>query len=96
VIAQHVREGRRALAVCTANEGAGCTFIATNLAIAMAQNHHIAVITQRIPHESDFTGSRCFNSCILRGGNDHPFICNAFALHAEAAGDGAVHRPLPA
>lgn len=37
VIAQHVREGRRALAVCTANEGAGCTFIATNLAIAMAQ-----------------------------------------------------------
>ena len=37
VIAQHVREGRRALAVCTASEHSGCTFIATNLAIAMAQ-----------------------------------------------------------
>jgi protein-tyrosine kinase len=37
IMAQHVREGRRALAVCAATEGAGCTFVAANLATAMAQ-----------------------------------------------------------
>lgn len=37
LVAQHVREGRRALAVCTPAPGSGCTFIAVNLAIAMAQ-----------------------------------------------------------
>lgn len=37
VMAQHVEEGRRALAVCAATEGVGCTYIATNLAVAMAQ-----------------------------------------------------------
>ncbi len=37
IMAQHVREGRRALAVCAATENAGCTFVAANLATAMAQ-----------------------------------------------------------
>jgi protein-tyrosine kinase len=37
IMAQHVREGRRALAICAASEGAGCTFVAANLATAMAQ-----------------------------------------------------------
>jgi receptor protein-tyrosine kinase len=37
LINQHVRDGRRALAVCAARDGTGCTFVATNLAIAMAQ-----------------------------------------------------------
>ena len=37
IVAQHVREGRRALAVCTPTAGSGCTFVAANLAAAMAQ-----------------------------------------------------------
>jgi capsular exopolysaccharide synthesis family protein len=35
--AQHLREGRRSLAVCSASSESGCTFIALNLAVAMAQ-----------------------------------------------------------
>ena len=37
IMAQHVREGRRALAICAATENAGCSFVAANLAVAMAQ-----------------------------------------------------------
>lgn len=37
VMAQHLQLGRRALAVCAPNDGAGCTFVATNLAVALAQ-----------------------------------------------------------
>lgn len=37
LVAQHLREGRRSLAVCSPAEGAGCTYVALNLAIAMAQ-----------------------------------------------------------
>jgi capsular exopolysaccharide synthesis family protein len=35
--AQHLQEGRRALALCGASAGAGCTFTAANLAVAFAQ-----------------------------------------------------------
>lgn len=35
--AQHLREGRRSLAVCSAAADSGCTYIALNLAVAMAQ-----------------------------------------------------------
>jgi capsular exopolysaccharide synthesis family protein len=37
LIAQHIREGKRAVAVCTPAKGSGCTFVAVNLAVAMAQ-----------------------------------------------------------
>lgn len=37
IMAQHVQEGRRALAVCAATAGVGCTFTATNLAVALSQ-----------------------------------------------------------
>lgn len=37
IMAQHVREGRRALAVCTPSADSGCTFVASNLAAAMSQ-----------------------------------------------------------
>ncbi|MHB8529302.1 MAG: CpsD/CapB family tyrosine-protein kinase [Caulobacteraceae bacterium] len=37
IMAQHVQEGRRALAVCAASSGVGCTFVATNLAVALSQ-----------------------------------------------------------
>lgn len=37
IVAQHLREGRRALAICSPTTGAGCTFVAVNLATALAQ-----------------------------------------------------------
>jgi protein-tyrosine kinase len=37
VLAQHIHEGRRALAVCAASPDVGCTFIAANLAVALSQ-----------------------------------------------------------
>lgn len=37
VMARHVGEGRRALAICAATGGVGCSFIAANLAVALSQ-----------------------------------------------------------
>jgi capsular exopolysaccharide family len=37
VVAQHVQEGRRSLAICTPAAESGCTFVATNLAAAISQ-----------------------------------------------------------
>lgn len=37
IIARHLKDGRRGLAVCGATKGVGCTFIAANLAVSMAQ-----------------------------------------------------------
>jgi capsular exopolysaccharide synthesis family protein len=37
IVAQHLWKGRRALAVCGASEGVGCTFTAANLAVALSQ-----------------------------------------------------------
>lgn len=37
LVAQHLREGRRSLAICSAASESGCTYIAVNLAVAMAQ-----------------------------------------------------------
>lgn len=37
IMAQHIQEGRRALAVCAATPNVGCTAVATNLAISLSQ-----------------------------------------------------------
>jgi protein-tyrosine kinase len=37
IMAQHVREGRRALAICSPTENTGCSFVAANLAASLAQ-----------------------------------------------------------
>lgn len=37
LLAQHVKLGRRALAVCAPAAGTGCSFVAANLAVAMSQ-----------------------------------------------------------
>jgi protein-tyrosine kinase len=36
-MAQHFHAGRRALAVCAASPGVGCSFVASNLALALSQ-----------------------------------------------------------
>lgn len=38
VLAQHMNAGRRALAICGASLGVGCTFVSANLAVALAQS----------------------------------------------------------
>jgi protein-tyrosine kinase len=37
IMARHVQQGHRALAICAASEGVGCTFVAANLAVALSQ-----------------------------------------------------------
>lgn len=37
ILAQHVREGRRALTICTPSDETGCSFVAANLAVSIAQ-----------------------------------------------------------
>jgi capsular exopolysaccharide synthesis family protein len=37
VMARHLEDGRRGLAMCAASKAAGCTFMATNLAVSLAQ-----------------------------------------------------------
>lgn len=37
IMAHHVQEGRRALAVCAPSPGVGCTFTAANLAVTLSQ-----------------------------------------------------------
>lgn len=37
-IARHLQVGRRALAICAASADVGCTFVATNLAVALSQS----------------------------------------------------------
>lgn len=37
IIARHLEEGRRGLAVCAPTEGSGCSFTAANLAVALSQ-----------------------------------------------------------
>lgn len=37
LIAQHLRDGRRSLAICAPAAGTGCSYIAANLAVALAQ-----------------------------------------------------------
>lgn len=37
IVAQHIEQGRRALAICGPSASVGCTFTAANLAVALAQ-----------------------------------------------------------
>jgi Mrp family chromosome partitioning ATPase len=55
LVNQHLERGRRALAVCAPNSGAGGTFIAANLAVAFAQ---IGVSTMLIDADVNSGGER--------------------------------------
>jgi capsular exopolysaccharide synthesis family protein len=37
IMARHLEDGRRGLAMCSASKGTGCTFMAANLAVSLAQ-----------------------------------------------------------
>jgi len=38
LVAQHLQDGRRSLAICAPSSGAGCSFLAANLAVGIAQS----------------------------------------------------------
>jgi capsular exopolysaccharide synthesis family protein len=57
VLAQHINAGRRALAVCAASVDVGCTFVAANLAVALAQSQLNVLLVDadlRAPRVADF------------------------------------------
>lgn len=85
IMAQHVREGRRALAICTPAAGSGCTFVASNLAIAMAQVGVKTVIVDtdlRHPGVADALGLDA----------EHPGLADSLA---ESAGLDDIIQPGP-
>lgn len=65
LVAQHIQDGRRALAICAPSAGSGCSFVAVNLAVALSQGgvrtllidadmrspeiHHMIVPSRRMP-----------------------------------------------
>jgi protein-tyrosine kinase len=83
LIGQHVRDGRRSLAVCGPTAGVGCTFISVNLAVAMAQagvntllidaNLRDPSVDQLITPASPSPGLRDY---LTDGGNAPPHICS--------------------
>jgi capsular exopolysaccharide synthesis family protein len=85
---QHVREGRRALAVCGASEGVGCSFIAANVAVAFSQ---IGVKTLYIDGDlRDPSGERLFGFSDRLGG-----LSQCLAYGDESFSENILHDVLP-
>jgi capsular exopolysaccharide synthesis family protein len=84
IVAQHIQEGRRALAVCAASAGVGCTFIAANLAVSLSQ---IGVKTLLIEGDMRRPGLNRY----IRTPDGRPGL--AQCLGAEEADFGDVIQP---
>jgi len=82
VLAQHIHAGRRALAICGPSEGVGCTFVAANLAVALAQvgintllvdgdlrNPAMGELFRRQDSETDAAASRGLSGCLASPGS---------------------------
>jgi protein-tyrosine kinase len=57
ILAQHVNAGRRALAICAASVDVGCTFVACNLGVSLAQSGLKVLLVDadlRAPHVHEF------------------------------------------
>lgn len=102
IIARHIKDGRRGLAVCAATPGVGCSFIATNLAISLAQVGVATLLIDgnlRQPRLEALirpqTPPSGLKQCILDGGGDasgliHPeVIPNLSLLYAGGVADNA-------
>ena len=44
IMARHLDDGRRGVAMCSATKGAGCTFLATNLGYQLAETSSVLLI----------------------------------------------------
>lgn len=102
IIARHIKDGRRGLAVCAATPGVGCSFIATNLAISLAQVGVATLLIDgnlRQPRLESLirpqTPPRGLKQCIVDEGGDasgliHPeVISNLSLLYAGGVADNA-------
>jgi protein-tyrosine kinase len=88
IMAQHVHGGRRALAVCAASPGAGCTFIAANLAVALSQ---IGVKTLLV----DADLRRPAIGAIIRPPAQRPGLAECLASSDTSFNDGIEPEVLP-
>jgi len=86
IMAQHVQIGRRALALCGATPESGCSFIAANLAVALAQ---IGVRTALI--DADLRKPSL--SDLLRIGNEGPGLSD-FLADEDVYIQDIVQEPL--
>lgn len=85
IVARHIREGRRALAICGPSAGVGCTFIAINLATALAQ---IGIRTALVDANlRDPSIGAAFNL-----GDDAPGLADYLSDPATPV-DAVIHKP---
>ncbi len=85
LMAQHFQRGRRALAVCGASAGVGCTFTAVNLAVALSQiGMETLLVDADLRHPSVqnliLPAQRVIG---LRGYLEHPGITFAECMEAD-------------
>jgi protein-tyrosine kinase len=101
VMAQHINAGRRGLVICAPSLNVGCTFVAANLAVALAQiglktllvdgDLHEPMIGKLLPPRSPTLGlAGCLASLEPQIGEyvEPDLLPNLSVLHA---GDGALH-----
>lgn len=103
VMGQHIQAGRRALAVCAPSVGVGCTFVAANLAVAVAQVGVKTLLIDgdlRMPTVEQFiapsaTPSGGLSACLAEPGSrvgdfiDDELLPNLSVLYAGAAAPNA-------
>jgi receptor protein-tyrosine kinase len=109
LISQHMQNGRRALAICAPHADSGCTFLATNLALAMAQAgvntllidgnlrspgvQHVFTTADNTPGLADFLGADDDQPPFVVA-NARPNLSIIYAGKAEDASDLLARQKL--
>jgi capsular exopolysaccharide synthesis family protein len=88
IMAQHLGDGRRGLAVCGATPGVGCTFTAVNLAVALSQ---VGVATLLI--DADLRTPQV--ESLIRPGATGAGLKQCLSTPDARAGDFLHHEVLP-
>ncbi len=87
IAAQHVRAGRRSLAVCATSAGDGCSFVAANLAVALAQ---IGIKTLLIDGDLRDPGIDAFIRPLRRDGGLGQYLMSDDAVFADYIEDSGL------
>jgi protein-tyrosine kinase len=90
LLAQHVRDGRRSLAICSATAGAGCSYVATNLAAAMAM---AGIKTLLIDANLRDPGLEAFIEPVAQSGQPQPGLSQYLSDPTIEAGD-IIHNDV--